>query len=86
MMGGGSVPGGWLPEMQLKCCSGAGKKDHMSAVLIDLRESVLSDVWEGAESETKFRGPREAPERERDRERETERETERERERDLSFL
>ena len=47
MMGGGSVPGGWLPEMQLKCCSGAGKKDHMSAVLIDLRESVLSDVWEG---------------------------------------
>lgn len=46
MMGGGSVSGGWLPEMQLKCCIGAGKKDHMSAVLIDLRESVLSDVWE----------------------------------------
>lgn len=43
MMGGGSVPGGWLPEMQLKCssCSGAGKKDHMSAVPIDLRVSFV---------------------------------------------
>lgn len=38
-MGGGSVPGGWLPEVRQQ--PQWGGKDHMSAVHVDFWESLF---------------------------------------------
>lgn len=55
-MGGGSVPGGWLPQVQRPPPQWGGE-DHMSAVEIDFWESPFRlTLWEGGGA----RGPGEA--------------------------